>query len=159
MGILVIRSVNLEKNWLILMSSVLSWKRGFIWAKKSVFYSKKGGSFWTEKSVFFCEKGVILSWKVSVLLQKMGLFSNCITRMGTTFSSEWGSRGLNYFLILTIVLTSLFKRLGAKAVCFIEYYTERISLQILQDIGMHCSFCQRGQEVRGLDWEWGQLSS
>ncbi len=49
-------------------------KRGFIWAKKSVFYRKKGvrfglknqcfitkkGSFWAEKSVFCCKKkGVI----------------------------------------------------------------------------------------------------
>ncbi len=53
------------------MSSVLPWKRGFIWAEKSVFYCKKGvhfglksqsfiakkGSFWAEKSVFCCKKG------------------------------------------------------------------------------------------------------
>ncbi len=39
-------------------------KREFIWAEKSVFYSKIGGSFWTKKSVFYREKGVVLNWKV-----------------------------------------------------------------------------------------------
>ncbi len=93
-GILVLTSVNLEKKGVILMSSVLPWKGGFIWAKKSVFYSKKRRSSWTEKSVLYREKGVVLSWKVSALTQKRGSFSNWRTRMGTTFSSEWGSRGL-----------------------------------------------------------------
>ncbi len=91
--ILVLTSLNLEKNGLILMSSVLQWKRVIIWTEKSVFYCKKGGSFWTKKSVFYHDKGVGLSWKVSVLLHKRGSFSNWRTRMGTTFSSEWGSGG------------------------------------------------------------------
>ncbi len=76
----------------------LLWKWGFISAEKSVFYCKKGGSFWTEKSVFYHEKGVVLSWKVSVLPQKRGSFSNWRTRMGTTFSSGWGSRGLGIYI-------------------------------------------------------------
>ncbi len=46
----------------------------FIGAKKSVFYHKKGGSFWTEKSSVLLQQGVVLSWKVSVLLQKGGHF-------------------------------------------------------------------------------------
>ncbi len=70
-GILVLTSMNLEKEGLILMSSVLLWKWEFIWTEKSVFYHKKGCSFWTEKSVFCCEKEVSLSWKISVLPQKM----------------------------------------------------------------------------------------
>ncbi len=45
-------------------------KRGFIWVEKSVFYHEKGGSFSNEKLVFYHQKGVVLSWKVSVLLQK-----------------------------------------------------------------------------------------
>ncbi len=62
-----------RKRRLILKSSVLPWKRGFIWADKSVFYHKKRGSlstesecfiakmgsFWAEKSVFCHKKGVI----------------------------------------------------------------------------------------------------
>ncbi len=91
-GILVLTFLNLVKKGLILMSSVLPWKKGFIWAEKSVFYCKKGGSFWTEKSEFYHEKWVVLSWKVSVLSQKRGSFSNWRTGMGTTFSSEWVSR-------------------------------------------------------------------
>ncbi len=55
---------------------------------------QKRGSFWTEKCVFYHEKGVVLSWKVIVLPQKRGSFSNWRTRMGTNFSTEWGSRGL-----------------------------------------------------------------
>ncbi len=65
--ILVLTSLNLEKKGLILMSSVLPWKRGFIWAEKPVCYYKKGlihfglksqcfivkkRLFWVEKSVF-----------------------------------------------------------------------------------------------------------
>ncbi len=58
-GILVLTSVNLEKKGLFLMSSVLPWRGGFIWADKSVFYHKKG---------------FILDWKVSALSQKRGHF-------------------------------------------------------------------------------------
>ncbi len=76
-GILVLTFMNLEKNGLFLISSFLPWKGGLIWA---------------EKSVFYCKKWVILSWKVSVLPQKRGSFSNWRTRMGTIFFSEWGSR-------------------------------------------------------------------
>ncbi len=76
--------MNLEKNGLFLMSSVLPWKGRFNWADKSVFYNKKGGSFW--------------SWKVCVLPQKRGSFSNWKTRMGTIFSSEWGSREIISFI-------------------------------------------------------------
>ncbi len=70
-GILVLNSMNVEKNGLILMSSVLLGKWGFIWAEKSAFYHKKRihfglknqcfimkkGSFWAEKSVFCHKKG------------------------------------------------------------------------------------------------------
>ncbi len=55
-GILVLTSVNLEKKGLFFMSSVLWWKRGFIWTDKSVFNHKKGGSFWTEMSVLYRKK-------------------------------------------------------------------------------------------------------
>ncbi len=65
--------MNLVKNGLILMSSVLLGKWVFIWAEKSVFYHKKGvhfglkrqcfinkkRSFCSEKSVFCGKKGVI----------------------------------------------------------------------------------------------------
>ncbi len=44
--------------------------------------------------MFYHEKGVVSNWKVSVLPQKRGLFSNWRIRMGTTFSSEWGSQSL-----------------------------------------------------------------
>ncbi len=76
------------------MSSVLLLKGIYLGWKVSVLPQKRG-SFWNEKSVFYHEKGVVLSWKVSVLSQKMGSFSNWRTRMGTTFSSEWGSRVLS----------------------------------------------------------------
>ncbi len=56
------------------MSSVLLWKRVFIWAEKSVFYPQKRGFISAEKS--------------SVSPQKRGSFSNWRTRMGTTFSAE-----------------------------------------------------------------------
>ncbi len=75
------------------MSHVLLWKRGFIWAEKSVFYCKKGVYLGLKSQVFYRKKGVVLSWKVSVLPQKRASFSNWRTRMGITFSSEWGSRG------------------------------------------------------------------
>ncbi len=75
------------------MSSILPWKRGFIWTEKSVFYRNKGGSFWTEKSVFYCEKGVILSWEVSVLLQKKWVIFKLENKDGYHFFlSELGSR-------------------------------------------------------------------
>ncbi len=70
-GILVLTSMNLEKKGLILISSVLLWKWGFIWAEKSVFYHEKGGSFWTEKSVFYREKGAVWAEK-SVFCRKKG---------------------------------------------------------------------------------------
>ncbi len=70
-------------------------KRGFIWAEKSVFYCKRGGSPWTEKSVFYREKGVDLSWKVC-LATTNGVIFKRRTRIGITFSSEWGSWGLVY---------------------------------------------------------------
>ncbi len=89
-GILVLTSVNLEKKGLILMSSVLPWKKVFIWAEKAVFYHKKGGSFSTEKLVFYRKKVFVLSWKVTVLPQKRGSFSNWRTRMGTTFPLSEG---------------------------------------------------------------------
>ncbi len=91
-NILVLTSLNLEKKGLILMSSLLPWKRGFIWAEKSVLL-QKGVNFGLNSPVFHHEKGVVLSWKVGVLPQKRGSFSNWRTRMDTTFSSEWGSRG------------------------------------------------------------------
>ncbi len=50
------------------------------------------GSFWTEKSEFYHEKGVVWAEK-SMFCHKKGSFSNWRTRMGTTFSSEWGSWG------------------------------------------------------------------
>ncbi len=73
-GILVLTSMNLEEKGLILKSSILLWKRGFIWADKSVFLLQKRGFildwkvkcfiaknwlFWCEKSVFCHKKGVI----------------------------------------------------------------------------------------------------
>ncbi len=93
--ILVLTSMNLEKKGLFFMSSVLPWKGSSLGLKSQIFTAKKRGSFWIEKSVFYHEKGVVLSWKVGVLPQKRGAFSNWRTRMGTIFSSEWGSRGLH----------------------------------------------------------------
>ncbi len=87
---MVLTSLNLEKNWLILMSSVLPWKRGFIWAEKSVFYHKKRVHFWLKSQCFIEKKGLFWAEKC-VLPQKRVSFSNWRTRMGTTFSSEWGS--------------------------------------------------------------------
>ncbi len=93
-GILVITSLNLEEKGLILMFSILPWK--------------KGVHFGWKVSVLPKKQGFILDWKVSVLSWKRShlelrsqcfatkrrSFSNWRTRMGTTFSSEWGSRGL-----------------------------------------------------------------
>ncbi len=54
-GILVLTSMNLEKNGLIFM----------------LIYHKKGGSFWTEKSVFYREKCLFWAEK-SVFCHKKG---------------------------------------------------------------------------------------
>ncbi len=92
-GILVLTSLNLEKKGLIWCPVFYCEKGGSFGLKSQCFTAKKGGSSWTEKSVFYREKGVVvLSWRVIVLTQKRRSFSNWRTRMGTTFSSEWGSR-------------------------------------------------------------------
>ncbi len=77
-------------------------KRGVHLGWQDSILQQKGGSFWTEKSVLYRKKGVILSWKVSVLPQKRGSFSNWKTRMGTIFSSEWGSRGWTFFFCKSV---------------------------------------------------------
>ncbi len=51
--------MNLEKYVLILISCVLLWKCGFIWAEKSVFYHNKGVHFGLKSQVFCRKKGVI----------------------------------------------------------------------------------------------------
>ncbi len=61
--------------------------------KIQCFTAKKGGSFWTETSVFYREKGVVLSWKVSVLLQK-GVIFKLENKDGYNFF-QWGSRALH----------------------------------------------------------------
>ncbi len=69
-GILVLTSVNLVKNGLILMSSVLPCKRGFI---RACVLPQKGGSFWTEKSVLSRKRGHF-ELKSQFLPQKGGHF-------------------------------------------------------------------------------------
>ncbi len=73
-GILVLTSVNLEKNGLYFNSSVLQWKslkRVFIWAEKSVFYCKKGVHF-ELKSQYFIVKNGLFSDEKSVFCHKKG---------------------------------------------------------------------------------------
>ncbi len=69
--------MNVDKKGLILMSSILLWKWGFIWA---------------EKSVFCWKKGLIFDWKVSVLSWKRGCFelkSQCFAaKKGVIFKLE-----------------------------------------------------------------------
>ncbi len=101
-------------------------KKGFIWADNWVFYHKKRGSFWTEKSVFYHEKRVVLSWKVSVLQQKRGSFSNWRTRIGTTFSSEWGSRDLPALSSITHLLPCV--RIGSWIDCKCEWGSSELIL-------------------------------
>ncbi len=72
-------------------------KRGYFGTHLREF-GEKGVNF--DVQCFIAKRGVILSWKVSVLLQKRGSLSNWRTRMGTTFSREWGSQVLTMSLWL-----------------------------------------------------------
>ncbi len=84
---------------LFLMSSVLPWKGGFIWAEKSLFNAKKG---------------FILDWKVSILSWKRGRFelkSQCFeAKKGGIFKLE-NKDGYHFFPVIEgagdIVLLSL----------------------------------------------------
>lgn len=57
--------------------------------KGKIFSSSRFLIFGWKKSALYAKNGVI--W--SVLPRKMGLFLNYKTRMGTTYSWEWGTQG------------------------------------------------------------------
>ncbi len=76
---------------LILMSSVLLGKWGFIWAEKSVFYHKKGVHFGLKSKCFIMKKGSFWAEK-SVFCHKKGVLFKLENKDGYHFSSEWGSR-------------------------------------------------------------------
>ncbi len=120
---------------LILMSSVLPWKGGFIWATKLVFYSKKGGSFWTEKSVFYHEKELFWAEK-SVFCHKKG--SYCQTgEQGwiPLFPVSEGARGImgtgTYFIVIPY-LTLTFYNEWMDSSQSVTYICKPATLQIGQ---------------------------
>ncbi len=86
-GILVLTSFNLLKKELILISSVLPWKRGFILDWKVRVLSRKRGRFELKSQCFD---------------PKRGPFSNWRTRMGTTFFREWGSQVENPIVCVAV---------------------------------------------------------
>ncbi len=93
--ILVLTSMNLEKKGLFFMSSVLPWKGGSLGLKSQIFTAKKEVHFGLKSQCFITKKGSFWAEKSVYYHKKRGAFSNWRTRMGTIFSSEWGSRGLH----------------------------------------------------------------
>ncbi len=98
-------SIFLEKRVFWYSPQWIGRKRGYLLCP--VFYREKGGSFGLTSQYFTTEKGVHVGLKCQCLIAKRGLFelkgqcfaakrglfSKWRTRMGTIFSSEWGSQG------------------------------------------------------------------
>ncbi len=95
-----------RKMGLILMSSVLPLRKGFILDWRISILLRKRRLFWAEKSVFCHKKGVI--FKVER------------TRMGTTFSSEWGSWEVTVLAYLTRA------KLSKSTLTFRTWWTQEI---------------------------------
>ncbi len=95
------------------MSNVLLWKRGFIWAEKSVFYFKKGVHFGLKSQCFISKRGRF-ELKSQCFATKKGDIFKLENEDGYHFFSEWGSQeysilSLFFFCIQDPMLMLMYK--------------------------------------------------